>query len=914
MSKDTAGTEEVPDVQAVAPANADKPAEAVTTADSDASASSTPSSQGQARPPKARRLRLYEVERAVSPLRRMCSYASRKPEDVRYMEATGLRWVEKLLTHPLPDSVALDAVELGRQLSGIDAVKDDERITRIGELNALIARIDAMLGLPLDRLKFRRTSKRIYPRKQVELPVPDTGPNAPEAAPSAESDATVAEADKPKSPSRKRDHSYRVPRQNRESRADEPSLPSGPWWLGEGIGAVSLAQRGVPTAWATALAKAGVSTATDLFRLKPSGYETVRPVHGAGMDVPAGRVALGGRIRQRFTAISPSGSRQTRAVIKGAGTTQLVWDEEVPPGLLEPLTPGTRVVAIGQNTPSEGAPQVLTGVELTAGLTQKLAELANYGLEGVSDRIVRGAFRMVRSDLDDLRDPLPDAVCKKHRLVSASDAYEAIHGASTERRAGWKRLAFEEGVYAQLGLALGGNTKKSTVRGIAHPILHSLATRLTTWRDVQVDDDHLNAFEVIKRDLRSSRPMLRVLAGRPGDDRDRVALLTAVTVAESKAQVLWLMPEPVMAEALYTLFEPMLRELGLVSRLLDDAPSRPVRDALRRGEVHIVFGTLELAKAELQMRRLGLVIAQESVPGQTERGALVSEGTASPDVLIVPTRAIGAGHLLGPYAEHAISWVKPARWPRFHTMLVPASKRDAAYQEVLQSIQDGAQALIALPMGKSGDLLEPEEAVRVRTTLETHLPGARIQLFHGALSREERNRRYEDFQRRRFEVLLATHAVEFGADTPGATELIVEQADRMPRERLSRLMHRLVHIDKPTVRLIHGDDPDQRGMEVLHKLKRGRIDDALTPEPFETSEPRLRWLEPSRDVDLLLSARTVALDTLGKDPTLQRGHVADIARALALWWPGLFDGSCPVTVGKSEGGSSRRRRRRRRRR
>lgn len=627
-----------------------------------------------------------------------------------------------------------------------------------------------------------------------------------------------------------------------------------------------------------------------------------------------GRVALGGRIRQRFTSISPDGSRRTRAIIKGAGTTQLKWDNELPFGLLNPLKPGTRVVAIGEHSPSEEGPQVLTSVELTAGLTQKLAELPKYDLDEVDDRVVRGSFRMVRADLDELRDPLPEAVCKKHRLVSASEAYEAIHGASSQRRAGWKRLAFEEGVYAQLGLALGESSKKTARRGIAHPILHSLATRLTTWRDVNVDDDHLNAFEVIKRDLRSNRPMLRVLAGRPGDDRDRVALLTAVTVAESKAQVLWLMPEPVMAEALFTLFEPMLRELGLVSRLLEDAPSRPVRDALRRGEVHIVFGTLELAKADLQMRRLGLVIAQESVPGETERDALVSEGTASPDVLIVPTRAIGAGHLLGPYAEHAISWIKPARWPRFHTMLVPASKRNAAYQEVLESIQAGAQAIIALPMGKSGDLLEPEEAVRVRTTLETHLPDARIQLFHGALSREERNRRYEDFQRRRFEVLLATHAVEFGADTPGATELIVEQADRMPRERLSRLMHRLVHVDKPTVRLIHGDDPDPAGMEVLQKLKRGRIDDALTPEPFETSEPKLMWLEPSRDVDLLLAARTVALDTLSKDPTLQRGNVSDIARAMALWWPGLFDAECPVAVGKSDAGPNRRRRRRRRRR
>ena len=136
------------------------------------------------------------------------------------------------------------------------------------------------------------------------------------------------------------------------------------------------------------------------------------------------------------------------------------------------MKPGTRIVAIGEHNSSEDGLQVLNGVELTTGLTQKLAELANYGLDGVDDQVVRGAFRMVRSDLDDLRDPLPEAVCKKHRLVSSSDAYEAIHGASNQRRAGWKRLAFEEGVYAQLGLALGDTTNKTLRRGIAHPILH----------------------------------------------------------------------------------------------------------------------------------------------------------------------------------------------------------------------------------------------------------------------------------------------------------------------------------------------------------------------------------------------------------------------------------------------------------
>ena len=352
-----------------------------------------------------------------------------------------------------------------------------------------------------------------------------------------------------------------------------------------------------------------------------------------------------------------------------------------------------------------------------------------------------------------------------------------------------------------------------------------------------------------------------------------------------------------------------------MSRLLNDDPSRGVRDGLRRGEIHVVFGSLALAKADLQLRRLGLVIAHEANPGELDHSSLVAEGTAPPDCLVVPTRAIGAGHLLGPYAEYAVSWVQPQRWPRLQTTLVSATERDTAYEELREAIAGGAQVMIVLPMSKTGDLLEPEEAVRVRTTMENHLPGSTIQLFHGALSREERNRRFEDFQRRRFEVLLATHAVEYGGATPGATELVVEQADRMPRERLSRLMHRLVGLTSPHVRLIHGQDPDPAGMAVLEMLRKGRIDDALSGDTFTTAEPRLSWMDAGRDVDLLLASREVALDALKADPQLKHAKSRATAHTLSVWWPSLFSSECPVDTPKpspSTGGRKRRRRRRRR--
>ena len=129
----------------------------------------------------APKLRLSDVERALGPLRRTVAFAAREPDSVRYVESTCTQWVERALALPLPASVALDLAEIGRQLSGLDALEGEERLTRIGDVNALIVRVDAMLGLPLDRLRFRRARKKVYPRRQEELPA-----EAPEPAESPE--------------------------------------------------------------------------------------------------------------------------------------------------------------------------------------------------------------------------------------------------------------------------------------------------------------------------------------------------------------------------------------------------------------------------------------------------------------------------------------------------------------------------------------------------------------------------------------------------------------------------------------------------------------------------------------------------------------------------------------------------------
>ena len=87
-----------------------------------------------------------------------------------------------------------------------------------------------------------------------------------------------------------------------------------------------------------ALNGAGVESVLDLVRLKPTGFDTVKPVNGAGRPLEEGRVAVGGRVRSRVTRIQPDGSIIFEVILWGLGPATVQWDGFQPSWLLGALT------------------------------------------------------------------------------------------------------------------------------------------------------------------------------------------------------------------------------------------------------------------------------------------------------------------------------------------------------------------------------------------------------------------------------------------------------------------------------------------------------------------------------------------------------------------------------------------------
>ncbi|MCB9698246.1 MAG: hypothetical protein H6738_15815 [Alphaproteobacteria bacterium] len=874
------------------------------------------------------RLPLRDLDRAMAPVRRMVAWAlSPRGRPSPYLGANLRPHAARALGLALPEALLSPLAEMDAALARLDAAEDPRVV--LSEVYSLLARVDALAGLPM-RASFRPVHK---PRRvQVEEP-PPAPPPAPapvaEAGTQATAPAPRAEAPAPTP----------APRAETQAPAPTPSTPverveeedeeedEGPTEFAGDLGHALVDLVGCPPALASGLAAAGVETVRDLAWLRPSRIEDLGSVHGAGRDLPEGleRGAVGGRIASHWKVLLPDGSAQRWSRVRGAGPMAVRWSS-----VAAPVDIGQKVVVAG-TVVGHGEGAVLVDAECVTA-DDHVARLVCWGLADTDDGEMRALWATLQPQLGQVRDPLhPDALARAGGLstLGAALVEAQIQGAEPGRR----RMAFDEALMVQLAGILP-RLQPGRDRGLGHTILHEHVARLGQTMDMVLGDSAQAALEDIKRDIRRSFPMRRVLVSEVGAGRGRVALLAAVIATESKSQVLVIGSDATDAENRFLHAEPVLRELGLVGRILGPGGvGGAQRDAIRRGEVHVVFCAADtLATQEpLEFRRLGLAIAFEREPWGAAAVWHAALPAPRPHLLVVPVVPVGPRVLSTAYADFHLSVVRQEGRRPARIALCPASERVTAYHQIREAVERGDQGVVVFPMVDGRDALEIPEALRVVRALEGDaLRGLKVGLLHGAMPREEQARVHEDFSHRRISVLVSTTRVEDAPSVPGAAVVVVEQADRVEQWRLHRIIGYFSRSVRPArAILVVGENAEADAAARIDRVVSApdgfRLTESLVQlrgtdrcvVPGSTPPASWRWFEPDVDLDLLLAARDEAHRMLRADPGLRRAGHADIAQHLrARWgsfWPDAEELGWACLLQKDAAVEPRRKRRRRRR-
>ena len=673
------------------------------------------------------------------------------------------------------------------------------------------------------------------------------------------------------------------------------------------------------------LAAIDVQTVADLLLIPPSSLDRAgeRVVDGVP---PEGRVLVRGKVSRRITRISPNGRRFEITLGTDRGALVCRWLGAVPVEVLSTRS-GASLGLAGRYDKDEDQAVLYEGEPL--GIDGRGGDwLPRYGLAGISDLRVREWMRAALRGVDEaLAEHLPPEIVERQRLAPIGLALRDVHFPSNTQRKGRARLAFDELFQVQLGMALLRTTERRD-RGTAHGILHTLLSRGMTDAGWHLTDAQELAFDAIRRDLRRSAPMERLLQGDVGSGKGAVARATMALVAEEKQQVFFCASDALSAEHHHLFAGEWWASLGVEPLLLLGPPTRVQAEALRKGETLVVYGTHALLESPPEVRKLGLVVVEQSGTYSVPVLSKLEEANQRPDLLVVTPTPVPALLAMTVYGQLSMSVLARPAGCGVQTTVLGTDRRDEAYAAAREAIAAGRQVILVFPFRDArNDLLSPSEARRFADVLQQQqLPGAKILLFSGGLTPQERFRAYDDFQHRRANVLLATTAFEEGPVVPNASVIIAEYAEGFDLVRLHRLRNHVANGWAPgQCFFVQGDGatPESTAaLELVAKeedgfriadldLKRRGVAAALGESAVDI--PRFAWSDPAEDRDTLTRARQEAFRLLAADPGLRRRQnrpLLNLVRSRFGEEPALSDGA-PPPPSSAEGNSRRRRRRRR---
>ena len=537
---------------------------------------------------------------------------------------------------------------------------------------------------------------------------------------------------------------------------------------------------GVGPAVRKRLERLGLATVGELLQHPPFRYE---------LPVEELRIAeLGGdeEVAIRGEVLSVSNRRRgrlqmlTARVSDGSATISATWFNQ--PWLERQLQPGTAVrlrgrqgrygfdvrsfdIGNGQAT-ADYAPVYPASEEITA---KKLRELV--------------AAALPRS----LADPLPAALKASEGLPPRVDALWALHRPRSleEAETGRRRLAFDELLLLQVGLALQRREREQEVA----PALSPPGELVARYRDVlpfQLTEHQERAIAEIDADLERTMPMQRLLQGDVGAGKTVVALYALLRAVESGRQGALMAPTETLAEQHFLTLDEPCRQLGVTCALLTGSVKHDVNS-------DIVVGTHALIQKGVDLPNLAVAVVDEQHRFGVEQRRALAEGR-SPHVLHMTATPIPRTLALTVYGNLSVSEIAkpPANRKPIVTAWVTQEKSAEAYARLRKHLDAGRQAYVVCPLIEESETSQARaaeaEAERLR---RAELRDYRVGLLHGRLRPAERRELMARFKAHELDVLVATTVIEVGVDVPNATIMIVQEADRFGLAQLHQLRGRV---------------------------------------------------------------------------------------------------------------------------
>jgi len=301
-------------------------------------------------------------------------------------------------------------------------------------------------------------------------------------------------------------------------------------------------------------------------------------------------------------------------------------------------------------------------------------------------------------------------------------------------------------------------------------------------------EDQATANTDIKKDMRKTIPMDRLLCGDVGYGKTELAIRATFKAAEYGKQIAVLVPTTVLADQHERTFTERLADFPFVieslSRFKTKKQQQQILERAHKGQVDVLIGTHRLLSKDVSFKDLGLLIIDEEQRFGVEHKERLKRFRATIDVLTMSATPIPRTLHMSLLGIRDIS-----------SLATPPLDRRSIVTQVYHWDEELIRNAILRELNRDGQVFFVHNFVHdilsFADTVQRIVPEARILVGHGQMGERGLERVMSEFVRHEADVLVCTTIIESGLDIPNCNTILIDRADRFGLSELHQLRGRV---------------------------------------------------------------------------------------------------------------------------
>nr|WP_156873837.1 transcription-repair coupling factor [Perlucidibaca piscinae] len=373
------------------------------------------------------------------------------------------------------------------------------------------------------------------------------------------------------------------------------------------------------------------------------------------------------------------------------------------------------------------------------------------------------------------------------RFAGADDAMAPLHRLGTEQWQKAKRKAAEQ-VHDTAAELLNLYARRAARKGHAFTMDEVEYALFANGFPFEETADQQNAILATLADMRSPRPMDRLVCGDVGFGKTEVAMRAAFVAVQGGKQVAVLVPTTLLAQQHYENFRDRFADwpvrIEVLSRFRTAKEQKAALDAAADGRIDILIGTHKLLGDDVHFKQLGLIIVDEEHRFGVRHKEALKQRRAEVDMLTLTATPIPRtlNMAFAGMRDLSIIATPPARRLAVKTF-VRESHPMVIKEAILRELLRGGQVYYL-----HNEVESIEQCARELTEL---VPESRIGIAHGQMRERELEQVMSQFYHKQFNVLVCSTIIETGIDVPSANTIIMDRADKLGLAQLHQLRGRV---------------------------------------------------------------------------------------------------------------------------